>query len=378
MLSKWRKQIRDGELAGRAPPIEAQAVSELQRLREVEQQFKRLQMEHDLLKKVHPVCLRTEGEVFAFLAANRKTHPLQMMCELYGVTRAGIYARQQRQPSVRSQEDAQLAEHVRTVHARSRGFYGSPRVRGQLQLDGVAVGPRRVARLMREAGLQGRSARLYRQPKVARRAFHAAIPYRKESASTQAPDQVWVGDVTYLKVAGEWRYMAAVMDRHSRRIVGWSLSDRRDAALTMQALRQSARKRQPGPGVVFHSDRGIEYAATEYREQLLRLGMLQSRNRAGKMNDNAHMESFFHSMKCEELYGKTFDNEGELRRARAAMSRSITASACIRHCVTSRRQPSSCGTYRNAVSIKAEQVPAQRRSIASLRSSPPVAGQLQR
>jgi putative transposase len=236
------------------------------------------------------------------------------MCDLYQVTRAGFYAWQKRHPSVHAQEDVRLLEQVRSAHARSRGFYGSPRVKGQLQLEGVCVGRRRVARLMREAGLQGRSARLYRQPKVARRAFYAAVPYRKEAAATSAPDQVWVGDVTYLKVADEWRYMATVMDRHSRRIVGWSLSDRRDAALTTQALRHAAGKRRPGAGVVFHSDRGIEYAAMEFRDQLSRLGMLQSMNRAGKMNDNAHIESFFHSMKCEELYGKTFDNEGELRR----------------------------------------------------------------
>jgi putative transposase len=236
------------------------------------------------------------------------------MCDLYGVTRAGFYAWCKRQPSARSQEDARLLERVRSAHERSRGFYGSPRVAGQLRLEGIAVGRRRVARLMRQAGLQGRSARLYRQSKVARRAFYAAIPYRQEAALTKAPDQVWVGDVTYLKVAGEWRYMAAVMDRHSRRIVGWSLSSRRDAALTTQALRQSARNRSAGPGVVFHSDRGIEYAAAEFRDQISRLGMLQSMNRAGKMNDNAHMESFFHSMKTEELYGKTFDDDQQLRQ----------------------------------------------------------------
>jgi transposase InsO family protein len=125
---------------------------------------------------------------------------------------------------------------------------------------------------------------------------------------------VWLGDVTYLQVAGKWRYMAAVMDRHSRRIVGWSLGQRRDAALTSRALRQSARNRNAGPGLTFHSDRGVEYAAFEFRRQLARLGMLQSMNRPGKMNDNAHMESFFHSMKCEELYGKTFHNEEELRQ----------------------------------------------------------------
>ncbi len=131
----------------------------------------------------------------------------------------------------------------------------------------------------------------------------------------QAPNQVWLGDVTYLKVAGKWRYMAAVMDRHSRRIVGWSLGRRRDAALTARALRQSVRNRDPAPGLTFHSDRGVEYAAFDFRRQLAKLGMLQSMNRAGKMNDNAHMESFFHSMKCEELYAKTFNNKEELRQA---------------------------------------------------------------
>ena len=237
-----------------------------------------------------------------------------MMCELYGVTRGGFYAWQARPPSERWRQDAQLLEQVRTVHERSRGFYGSPRVAGQLRLDGIAVGRRRIARLMRLAGLQGRSARLYRHSKVLQRAFFASVPYRQDTAHTQYSNQVWVGDVTYLKVAGQWRYMAAVMDRHSRRIVGWSLSQRRDAALTCRALRQAARNRNCSPGVLFHSDRGIEYAAFEFRAQLAQLGMLQSMNRAGKMNDNAHMESFFHSMKTEELYGKTFPDEQQLRQ----------------------------------------------------------------
>jgi transposase InsO family protein len=237
-----------------------------------------------------------------------------MMCELHGVTRAGFYAWRKRQPSQRQQADQRLVERVRQVRSDSRGFYGSPRVAGQLRLDGESVGKRRVARLMRQAGLQGRSARLYRHSKVLQRAFYAGVPYRPESATTQRTDQVWVGDVTYLKVAGQWRYMAAVMDKHSRKIVGWSLSARRDAALTTQALRRSAAGRGVRPGMVFHSDRGIEFSNFEFREQLQRLGMLQSMNRPSRMNDNAHMESFFHSMKCEELYGKKFDTEQQLRR----------------------------------------------------------------
>jgi transposase InsO family protein len=238
-----------------------------------------------------------------------------MMCALMGVTRGGLYAWQRRQPSARAQADQLLIEQVRQVHDSSRGYYGSPRVTGQLHREGVQVGRRRVARLMRLAGLQGRSARLYRRPKVGQRAFFASVPHRLRQAQLRAPNQVWVDDVTYLKVAGQWRYLATVMDRHSRRIVGWSLGRRRDAALTSRALRQSARNRSPAPGLVFHSDRGVEYTAFEYRQQLQSLGILQSMNRPGKMNDNAHIESFFHSMKAEELYGKTFTDDEQLRRA---------------------------------------------------------------
>ena len=236
-----------------------------------------------------------------------------MMCRLLRVTRGGYYAWQRREPSERARQDVCLLERVREVHQRSRGYYGSPRVTSQLRLQGLTLGRRRVARLMRLAALHGRSARLYRRAKVGQRAFFASLPNRQRGLDVARPDQLWVGDVTYLRVNGQWRYLAAVMDRHSRRLVGWSVSTRRDAALTREALRHAVRKRRPSPGLVFHSDRGIEYAAFEYRDQLTRLGIVQSMNRPGKMNDNAHMESFFHSMKTEALYGLRFDNDNALR-----------------------------------------------------------------
>jgi putative transposase len=236
-----------------------------------------------------------------------------MMCSLYGVTRGGFYAWQSRQPSERASQDARLTERIRRVHQQSRGCYGSPRVARQLCCEGEVVGRRRVARLMRGAQLQGRSARRYHRSMVRQRAFFASVPNRVHL--TQAPNQIWVGDVTYLKVAGQWRYLAVVMDCHSRRVLGWSLSARRDAALTTEALRRTVRKRPPAPGLMFHSDRGIEYAAFDYRDQLARLGIVQSMNRPGKMNDNAYIESFFHSMKAEDLHGRRFDTDAQLRQA---------------------------------------------------------------
>ena len=238
-----------------------------------------------------------------------------MMCELYGVTRAGYYAWCGRERSARAVGDEQLIKQVRQVHELSRGFYGSPRITQQLRQQGLQVGRRRIARLMRHAGLQGRSARQYQRSKVGQRKFYASVPNTLREMELSTADQAWVGDVTYLRVAGQWRYMAAIMDRHSRKLVGWSLGKRRDATLTRHALEYAVRKRRPQPGLVFHSDRGIEYAAYEYRQRLDDLGIQQSMNRPGKMNDNAHMESFYHSMKVESLHGLSFDTDKQLRTA---------------------------------------------------------------
>lgn len=234
---------------------------------------------------------------------------------MYGVTRGGFYAWQRRTPSDRSIRDQSLTERVRQVHGDSRGYYGSPRVAHQLRQQGVEVGQRRVARLMRMAGIQGRSARLYRRSKVGQRAFFASVPNHQRDVQLNALNQVWVGDVTYLKVSQQWRYLAVVMDKHSRRIVGWSLSERRDAQLTTAALANALRRRDAPAGLVFHTDRGIEYAAHDFKNKLAQRGFVQSMNRPGKMNDNAHMESFFHSMKCEALYGFQFDTDEQLRQA---------------------------------------------------------------
>lgn len=236
-----------------------------------------------------------------------------MMCAMYGVTRGGFYAWEARLPSARALGDAELTEHVSRIHRDSRGFYGSPRVAHKLRQHGVSVGRRKVARLMRLARLQGRSARLYRRSRVSQRAFFTSIANSQRAVTLEATDQIWVADVTYLRVAGKWRYLAAVMDKHSRRIIGWSLSKRRDVALTLRALRHAVRHRAPAPGCIFHTDRGIEYAAFDMRDALARHGFVQSMNRPGKMNDNAHMESFFHSMKTEALYGLTFETDAALR-----------------------------------------------------------------
>lgn len=220
------------------------------------------------------------------------------MCRLYGVTRGGYYAWRRRQPSARALRDAELVAKIQAIHAAHDGNYGSPRIHGALVLAGERLGRKRVARLMRANRLRGKVADLYRS-RAGVKAFFTSIPNRQLDVLADACNRVWVGDVTYLRLGRVWRYLAVVSDKHSRRIVGWSLRQRRDVGLTLAALRRAVHHRRPGPGLVFHSDRGIEYAAEPYRQSLREHGIIQSMNRPGRMNDNAHMESFFHSMKAE-------------------------------------------------------------------------------
>lgn len=241
----------------------------------------------------------------------RERFGVTALCARYGVSRAGFYAWCGRGVSERERQDKRLRERVGAIFKASEGTYGSPRVHAALQQAGVWVGRKRVARVMREAGLKARSVRIYRRMPGMRR-FFEAVANRVLGLTTTAPDQIWVGDVTYLKSAGRWRYLAAVMDRHSRRILGWSLRVRRDLALTLAALNRALLRRRPKPGLIFHSDRGVEYSAYAYRTRVAALGIAQSMKRPREMGDNAYIESFFHSMKADAIHGRVFRDDREL------------------------------------------------------------------
>jgi putative transposase len=234
------------------------------------------------------------------------------LCRRYRVTTGGFYAWLSRAESGHAKQDRLLTKEIMRVFTLHRARYGSPRVHRALQDSGWVVSRRRVAQLMRRAGLRAKAVQGYRA-KVNIHQLYARHPNRLWSAQITGPNQAWVGDITYFKVGTSWRYLAMVMDQYTRRVLAWSLTRRRTSLVTSAVLLAAAATR-PARGAVFHSDRGSEYMGAPFCATVTRLGMRQSANISGP-GDNAYAESFFHSLKAELTRGVTFPTERALRIA---------------------------------------------------------------
>lgn len=255
---------------------------------------------------------------YACIARERGAYPVRRMCRLLGVSVAGFYAAQHREPSARARRDQTLRLQVRAVHTKSRRTYGAPRVHFEVRAHGVPVAKKRVARLMREDGLVGLRPRRWVRTTDSQHA-HPVAPnvLNRQFGIDQVtgPDQVWVSDLTYVPTREGWLYLAIVLDLASRRVVGWAMRETLEPDIALAALRMALADRRPARGLLHHSDRGSQYACGEYRTLLAAHGLEASMSKKGDCWDNAVAESFFATLETEVIMEADWATRGAARQA---------------------------------------------------------------
>jgi len=235
------------------------------------------------------------------------------MCMLLNVSRSGYYAWRRRRPSARARAGLRLTARIREIHAASYGTYGAPRIHAALQASGTRIGRKRVARLMRAAGLHGTSRRPYRgAPKPRAPVAEPAPDHVQQDFTAEAPDQVWVADLTQITTRAGRSHLAVVLDVFSRRVVGWAVASHCRTNLVVDALRQAIESRQP-EGVIHHSDRGSQHTSIMFGQRCREVGIVQSMGRVTTCYDNAMCESFFARLKTEWTRRQSYRAPAEVR-----------------------------------------------------------------
>ena len=237
------------------------------------------------------------------------------MCRLLEVSRSGYYEWLGRPPSPRAEADQQVQARVQYYFAQGRGTYGTRRIKHLLAQEGLRVSRRRIGRLLAQAGLRCKTRRRFKAPTAAGQAQMVAPNQLNREFTAQAPDTVYVGDITYLPTGEGWLYLAVVLDLCSRAIVGWSMANHMRAELVNQALAMAIWQRQPAAGLIMHTDRGSQYGADSYRQLLHQHGIEPSMSRKGNCWDNAVAESFFRTLKTELIYLEDYDTHEEAQTA---------------------------------------------------------------
>lgn len=236
---------------------------------------------------------------YACIQAEKAHYPVMVLCRVLQVARSGYYAWCQRGESRRRQQNQWALVHIRACHRASKGRYGSPRIYRSLRAQGILIGRHRVARLMRQYGVQSHCRRRYRRATPSSAPTHFAANTLNRDFQANRPNQKWVGDITYLRAREGWLYLAVVLDLFSRRVVGWALTCQMTVAWTLQAIDVAIQQRRGTTAVLAHSDQGSQYTAAAYQQRLAAWNIQGSMSRRGNCWDNAVAESFFATLKTE-------------------------------------------------------------------------------
>jgi len=236
------------------------------------------------------------------------------MCQVLEVSRSAYYDWLIRSESKRKKDDNKLIKEIKRVHKESYETYGIRRVKARLEKENIICGKNRVARLMRENGIFSRLRRKYKATTNSNHSYPVAPNLLNQNFTADKPNEKWVGDITYIPTDEGWLYMAGIEDLFQRKVTGWAFSSRITKELTIAALEQAVGKECPQTGLIFHSDRGSQYAAYDYQDTLRKYGIIQSMSRKGNCYDNACMESFFSTLKKDIIYGKRFKTREEAKQ----------------------------------------------------------------
>lgn len=243
---------------------------------------------------------------YQFIENHRSAFAVEKMCRSLQISKSGYYAWRTRPQSKREQANEKLDHHIRIIYEQSKGTYGSPRITEALNNQKIDCSETRVARRMRKNNIKAKTKKRFKVTTHSQHSHPIAENLLGQNFTVQHPDQVWASDITYLWTREGWLYLAVILDLFSRRIVGWSLSHRLSQELVLNAFQQALWRRRPDPGVVFHSDRGVQYACTAFRNLLQQHRFIQSMSGKGNCYDNAVVESFFHTLKTELVYFETY------------------------------------------------------------------------
>ena len=240
-------------------------------------------------------------------------YPVKKMAETLKISRSRYYAWLKSKPSSHKLRDQELLVKIKLIHDDSRKIYGSPRIFEAIKKEGIKTSEKRVARLMSENGLEGAQKRRYKVTTDSRHDYPVAPNLLNRQFEVQQPNTYWVGDITYIWTREGWLYLSVVIDLFSRMVVGWAMESHMRAELVIDSLRMAVTHRNPPEGLIFHSDRGIQYACDDFRKTLSENNMIQSMSRKGNCWDNACSESFFATLKTEEVYRQTYQTREEAR-----------------------------------------------------------------
>jgi transposase InsO family protein len=248
---------------------------------------------------------------FAFVDGAKEAFPVHRLCRVLGVSQSGYFAWKNRPASDRQRQDLVLLAHIRSSFALSNGTYGSPRMTHELRGNGLSVGRRRTARLMRENGLVARQKRRFKRTTDSAHTWPIAPNLLEQDFTASRPDEKWGADISYIWTREGWLYLAVVIDLFSRRVVGWATADRLHRDLALSALRRALAIRCPAAGLIHHSDRGSQYCSTEYQALLTAHGAQISMSGKGNCFDNAMVETFFKTLKSELVWRTMFETRDE-------------------------------------------------------------------